>query len=364
MSEEETDITHNYGDALISLTEENEDSSKETFEPFVGKCFLSEEEAYEWHVTKYADLHNHNLLPSEEEHFLPSYCVIEKEDEKLILLLKEASLSIRQILRVLELEKKVKHGYLPFLSKDLYNYFDCLFRENDKNDAMDFVQYCFQAKVNDPNFQYSLKLDADNKLENIFWCPAHCFDWYQKFGDVVVFDTTYKINAYDMPFGIFIGMDNYGKTILFGCALLRDVSSGGPNDFVLINRKNGLDVTYVKMMKHPPKTILTDQDPWMTEAIAREMPSTKHAFCIWHITSKFSGRSESINAFIKRFVSSHSTLVQLMKQVHLAMEDIEETQFHNTMLVTFRGSSLRTLSPLEQEAHNISTPYAFKIFQE
>ncbi|XVF12606.1 hypothetical protein REPUB_Repub08aG0133500 [Reevesia pubescens] len=42
-------------------------------------------------------------------------------------------------------------------------------------------------------------------------------------------------------------------------------------------------------MRKPPKSILTDQDPWITEAIARGMPLTKHSFCIWHITSKFSG---------------------------------------------------------------------------
>ena len=42
-------------------------------------------------------------------------------------------------------------------------------------------------------------------------------------------------------------------------------------------------------MEKSPKNILTDQDPWMTEAISKELPSTKHGFCIWHITSKFSG---------------------------------------------------------------------------
>ncbi|KAL4341490.1 hypothetical protein GQ457_08G027830 [Hibiscus cannabinus] len=29
-----------------------------------------------------------------------------------------------------------------------------------------------------------------------------------------------KINAYDMPCDIFVGVDNHGKTILFGCAIL------------------------------------------------------------------------------------------------------------------------------------------------
>ena len=34
------------------------------------------------------------------------------------------------------------------------------------------------------------------------------------------------------------------------------------------------------------------------------------------------------------------------------------------MLETFRGSSLRTLSPLEDQAYNVLAPYAFKIFQK
>ena len=34
------------------------------------------------------------------------------------------------------------------------------------------------------------------------------------------------------------------------------------------------------------------------------------------------------------------------------------------MLETFRGSSLRTLSPLENQAYNVLTPYTFKIFQK
>jgi hypothetical protein len=37
-----------------------------------------------------------------------------------------------------------------------------------------------------------------------------------------------------------------------------------------------------------PQTILTDHNTWLKEAIAVEMPESKHAFCIWHILSKFS----------------------------------------------------------------------------
>lgn len=37
-----------------------------------------------------------------------------------------------------------------------------------------------------------------------------------------------------------------------------------------------------------PQTILTDHNTWLKEAIANEMPQTKHSFCMWHIVAKFS----------------------------------------------------------------------------
>jgi hypothetical protein len=88
------------------------------------------------------------------------------------------------------------------------------------SDAMSLLQYCKVAKENNSKFQYAFTIDDERKLEHIFWSPIPCFDWYQKYGDVIVFYTTYKVNAYDMPFGIFVGVNNHGKTILFGCALL------------------------------------------------------------------------------------------------------------------------------------------------
>ena len=90
------------------------------------------------------------------------------------------------------------------------------------NDAMGFLQLCKVAKEKNSKFQYAYTTDEESRLEHIFWAPTPCFDWYQKYGDVVVFYTTYKVNAYDMPFGIFVDINNHGKTIFFGCALLRN----------------------------------------------------------------------------------------------------------------------------------------------
>jgi hypothetical protein len=65
--------------------------------------------------------------------------------------------------------------------------------------------------------------DKEKRLENIFWSPPRCFELYQdQYGEAVTFDTTYKVNTYNMLFGIFVGVDNHSRTILFGCALIRN----------------------------------------------------------------------------------------------------------------------------------------------
>lgn len=38
----------------------------------------------------------------------------------------------------------------------------------------------------------------------------------------MVFDTTHRLDAYDMVLGIWIGVDNHGMHCFFGCVLLRD----------------------------------------------------------------------------------------------------------------------------------------------
>nr|GEW53836.1 protein FAR1-related sequence 11 [Tanacetum cinerariifolium] len=298
----------------------------------------------EWHVTKFIKDHNHELLSQEEMRFLPSNRIITPENEQEILLYKEAGLNVREIIRVMELKKNVKHGGLSFLDKDIHNLFTKVRRVLGGSDAMNLIEYMRSLKQNDAKFQYVYIVDEERRLENIFWCRPQSFDWYQKYGDVVVFDTTYKayaiqhgysvrrdrsnrrnnksvrrdicchragnpaknkpiVNVYDMPCALFVGVNNHGRTVLFGSALLRN--------------------------------------------------ETLNTF-----------RSESINAFIKRFVSSRTSLKDFVRQVDLAIEEIEKAEVRSKMLSKLRHSSLKTKSPLEEQAFEVLTPFAFKKFQE
>ncbi|XP_074299172.1 protein FAR1-RELATED SEQUENCE 11-like [Silene latifolia] len=384
----------------------------------------------EWHVTTFVANHNHSLLLASQTRFLSANRVISTEDEKRILLLKDAGLVVRQIIRVLELEKNVKHGDLPFLERDVRNLFSRINKSVCGNDVMNLLDFFKCCKKQDPKFRYVYTVDQEKKFEHLFWSPAQCFDWYDKFGDVVVFDTTYKVNIYGMPCAIFVGVNSHGNTVLFGFALLRNETT---------DTFKWLMKTFKTVMKKSPKTIITDQDSCMTEAIATELPFTKHFFCIWHITYKFSGwfapvlrteyqkwckdfyalykleavedfesqwalitakynlqdnkhikglyeikhswapaylrgyyfggmtttgRSEYINGFIKRFISSNYTLCDLAKQIEVVVQEIMQKQSHDNMLAVSKMEVFSTKSPLEQQVSQILTPFAFQKFKE
>ncbi|KAL2932999.1 Protein FAR1-RELATED SEQUENCE 11 [Bienertia sinuspersici] len=345
----------------------------------------------EWHVTKLVKEHNHELLSSEEMHLLAANRSISQEEEKQILLYKEAGLTVRQIIRVMELEKNVRHGELSFIERDVRNLFARLKRALREDDVKSVLQYMQSSKQDNDLLQYAYTVDSGRRLEHLFWCQGQCFELYQKYGDVIVFDTTYKLNAYDMPCAIFVGVDNHGKTILFGCALLRNEKT---------STFKWLMKTFVTIMKRPPKTIITDQDPWICW-FASLLRTTYQDWCAdfysiyrtiipeefeckWdtmvhkynlqentHIHGLYNvkrfwapaylrdnffggmittGRSESINAFIKKFVSSNVSLTDFVKQVDIAVQEIAQGRLYNNLTTNLRPIPAKSKLPLEEQA--------------
>ncbi|KAJ4722069.1 Protein FAR1-RELATED SEQUENCE 11 [Melia azedarach] len=234
----------------------------------------------EWHVTGFSNVHNHELLKSNEVHLLPAHCTITPDDKTRICMFAKAGMSVRQMLRLMELEKGVKLGCLPFTEIDVRNLLQS-FRNVDRDyDAIDLIATCKKMKDENANFQYDFKMDGNNRLEHIAWSYASSVQLYEAFGDAVVFDTTHQLDSYDMLFGIWVGLDNNGMACFFGCVLLRDEN---------MQSFSWALKTFLDIMKgKAPQTILTDQNVWLKEAIAIEMPQTKHAVCIWHILAKLS----------------------------------------------------------------------------
>lgn len=200
-----------------------------------AKMYLSKEVIdgdYQWFVVQFSNVHNHELLEDDQVRLLPAYRKIHEADQERILLLSKAGFPIHRIVKVLELEKGVQAGQLPYLERDVRNFVqnqkkvvqenDVLLSEKRENDTMEFLEVCKATKESNESFVYSFTVDENNKVANIAWSYPDSLHSYNIFGDAVCFDTSYQSITYGMIFGVWLGIDNNGRVIFFGCALLQD----------------------------------------------------------------------------------------------------------------------------------------------
>ncbi|XP_028076184.1 protein FAR1-RELATED SEQUENCE 5-like [Camellia sinensis] len=118
-------------------------------------------------------------------------------------------------------------------------------------------------------------LDNEEQITNMFWADAQMVMDYAQFGDVVIFDTTYKLNKEHRLFASFVGFNHHRETVVFGAALLYDETA---ETFVWLFQ------TFLEAMsKKAPKTLFTDQNAAMAKAIPIVMPDTSHRLCTWHL---------------------------------------------------------------------------------
>ncbi|XP_057800171.1 protein FAR1-RELATED SEQUENCE 5-like [Salvia miltiorrhiza] len=100
---------------------------------------------------------------------------------------------------------------------------------------------------------------------------------YKIFGHAISFDATYNTIRYILIFTPFTGKDDHGRCVTFGAGL---ISREDEESYSWILS------TFVKCMGSQPTMIITDQDLGMRAAIAKVLTSSRHRFCMWHITMK------------------------------------------------------------------------------
>jgi zinc finger SWIM domain-containing protein 3 len=82
------------------------------------------------------------------------------------------------------------------------------------------LEYMEKKTSEDAKFFYSIQVDEDDLITNIFWADSKMVADYQSYGDVVGFDTTYRKLDDGRPLGLLVGVNNHKKTTIFGAALL------------------------------------------------------------------------------------------------------------------------------------------------
>ena len=169
---------------------------------------------------------------------------------------------------------------VTWVYNDIYNFIYQLEGGLEKRelDSEELLKILEQFKDDNTEFFYFADINENTKrLERVIWMFPEQRMNYSRFNDVVVFDNTYKTNRFQMPFGIFTGVNNYGHSICFAGTLMIDETE---DSFLWVFTK------FLEMVnQHAPLVILTDDDRAMANAYTKILQplGTKHRLCQWHL---------------------------------------------------------------------------------
>ena len=131
-----------------------------------------------------------------------------------------------------------------------------------------------------PEARYQYELSEDGtRFKNLIVQTPQMHRLYEKYHDVMFMDATYKTNKFNMALTVFSSVNNEGKNIILGFALVDHETSE----------------TYEWLMKKlreindniEPGVIHTDFDPAMWYGIERSFENSEHLLCQWHMMQNF-----------------------------------------------------------------------------
>ena len=133
---------------------------------------------------------------------------IPKETQKEIILMQETGIAPRFIMRNLVKQAR-SYQKMGFLKQDVNNFVKKVRKEALQYSDAEFVLADLEGKKSaDPSFFLRYTKDEEGSLENLFWCDRQSRIEYKTFGHVLVFDTTYKYNAYNKPLVVLVGVNH------------------------------------------------------------------------------------------------------------------------------------------------------------
>ena len=179
-----------------------------------------------WYILELRGDHNHPLSGACSESLIwPSHKYLEPYTKDMVRHLRDSNVNLRKMHYVI-------YSFFRAMKKVLFNK-RALQSLCDSIAAMELTEdYICKAielfhdfgslRRDDPSFQFRVEFDyTTSQFKTVLWTNGRSRMQYAQFGDAITFDTTYRSKLYDMPFGLFVGVNNHYQSVILGGVLMR-----------------------------------------------------------------------------------------------------------------------------------------------
>ncbi|KAL4282845.1 hypothetical protein GQ457_16G015180 [Hibiscus cannabinus] len=300
-----------------------------------------------WTVTRFISEHNHELATPSKRHLLRSARSLLTAKANVISSMVSAGIRPTDVYSYISKEACGSEN-VGFTKRDCYNYLN---KQKmmiiEAGDGQSLLNH-FKMRANeDPMFFYTIQVDQENRMTNFFWRDGISRIDYDYFGDIVVFDTTYRTNRYNLVCAPFVGINHHRQTIMFACAFLLDETAAS---FAWLFK------SFLQSMGNKsPKIIITDQDHAIGKAIEEVFPDSRHRLCLWHISKNASSHLGSLNTNAEFHALFH-------RCVQGCESEIEFEETWTKMMNDYKLHDHRWLNGLYKCREKWSTAFSIDIF--
>ncbi len=173
-----------------------------------------------WVCHAHLGQHNHSFVAVRQRYLLRSAKFLNKDIFAAVADLMGNGIRPADAIRVISNEVGGLES-LGLTKRMFYNYLSAeRASELDIGDASLLLDTFKRRASEDVDFFYEVLVDSENRLSSFIWIDEVMKADYTTFGDVVVFDTTFRTNRYNMFCAPFIGLNNHKQNVVFAVAFL------------------------------------------------------------------------------------------------------------------------------------------------
>lgn len=175
-----------------------------------------------WVVTMVVSDHTHPLSDScGEKRRWKSHSVIDSKTRDIVKQLRANNVQISRVCSIIG-SMHGSNSYVPFSRQSIRTLCGRLAQESIEGDISKTMKLFSQMREKDPDFVVKMQLDEAKRVRSLLWCHGSGRVNYKYFGDAITFDTTYRTNLYNLPFGLFVGVNHHFQSTIFGGVLLTE----------------------------------------------------------------------------------------------------------------------------------------------